>query len=66
MLFRSLNQAELLEVSDLNGKTLIKKSINATADIKLHVGNLSQGTYFLSVLKTNEEILLRRKFVVVR
>lgn len=61
-----LTQAELLVVSDLNGKKLIQKSIVATTETKLQVGNLPHGTYFLSVTKTNGEVLSRRKFVVVR
>ena len=60
-----LEKAELLVISDFNGKKLFEKRIKTTLDAKLHVGHLPEGTYFLSISRINGEVLLKRKFVVI-
>lgn len=60
-----MEQAELLLISDLNGKELFEQIIDSKLDTKLRVDNFPQGTYFLSIAKTNGEVLLRRKFVII-
>jgi hypothetical protein len=60
-----LSKAELLVVSDLNCKELFEQQIDTNLDMKLEVGNLPQGTYYLSFEKIDGEVLMRKKFIVV-
>lgn len=61
-----LQKAALAEIIDMNGKLVSSHGLTGSLSCSLATNHLNEGTYILSLMSGDNEIVLRKRFVISR
>jgi hypothetical protein len=61
-----MQKADIAEIVDMNGKLVSSHTLTGSMTYSLATNHLNEGTYILSLMNGDKEILLRKRFVIAR
>ncbi|MEY4603600.1 MAG: hypothetical protein RIT43_892 [Bacteroidota bacterium] len=61
-----VQKAAMAEIFDMNGKLVSSHSLSGSLTHSLSTNHLNEGTYILSLINGDKEVLLRKRFVIAR